>query len=119
MHGVGDPGVGFLEDARSRAHERRGDDGEVVHDLVNPPVQCGREPDLQRQGEQYLAQNVRKGQPEVLQVVLAQNADGVNRCRFISPAVMRQAYSLGPTCGSGGVDERGQMRRLNCADPLV
>ena len=71
-----DPAVGLLEDAGRGAHEGRPDDGEVVDDLVDPPVDGGGEADLQRQGEQHLAEDVRQREPEVLQVVLGEDVDG-------------------------------------------
>jgi hypothetical protein len=74
-----DPGVGLLEDAWRGAHERRLHHGEVVDDLVDAPVDGGGEADLQREGEQHLAEDVGQRQPEVLQVARVQDVHRVDR----------------------------------------
>jgi hypothetical protein len=73
LHHQRDVAVDLLEDAGPR-HEGRLHLGEVLDDLVDAAVDDGREADLQRNRQQLLAEDVRQRQPEVLQVVLLQDA---------------------------------------------
>ena len=112
-----DPAVCLLEDARCRAHERRLDDGEVVDDLVRPAVHRGREAAGELGRQQHLAERVRHRQPEVLQVVLGEDALRLDRGALVGPRLVPQPHALGLPGGSRGVDQRGERLTVGAGDP--
>ncbi len=109
-----DAAVRLLEDPRRSAHERRLDDRQVVDDLGDPSVDRRREADRDLRRQEDLAERVRHRQPEELQVVLGEELAGEDDRTFVRPAVVAQAYALGPAGGAGRVDqgrERAGLRR--------
>ncbi len=114
LHGD-DPAVRLLEDARSRAHERRLHDAEVLDDLVDPAVDRGREAAGELGGEQHLAEGVRHRQPQELEVVLVQDVLHLDRGALVDPRAVPQPDALGAAGGARGVD---QGRELVGADRL-
>ncbi len=109
----------LLEDPRRSAHEGRLDDGEVLDDLVDPPVDRGREAELQAGGEQHLAEDVREREPEVLEVVLVQGARRLGGRALVDDAVLHEAHALGPAGRAGGVDDDGEAVGAERVDPVV
>ena len=112
LHGD-DPAVRLLEDARRRAHERRLHDAEVLDDLVDPAVDGGREAAGELGGEQHLAEGVGHRQPQELQVVLAQDVLGLDRGALVDPGAVPQPHALGAAGGARGVDQGGELVRLD------
>ena len=108
--------MGLLEDARRSGHEGGLDDGHVVDDLLDAPVDGGREADLQAGGDEHLAEDVRERQPEELQVVLAEGAHRLDDGTLVDDAVLHEAHALGPAGRAGGVDDDGEALRPELVD---
>ncbi len=119
LRGERDLGPDLFEDARRTAHERRFDDGEVLHDPGQVAVDRGAEAELQLHRGQHLAQDVGHRQPQVLHVVGTQDVQGGNRFALVHPVVVHQPHALGPAGGAGRVDQGGQVLRAAVGDPLV
>ena len=99
----------LLEDARRAGHEEVGfDDGHVVDDLLDASVDGSREADLQTGGDQHLAEDVREGQPQELEVVLGQGSHRLDDGSLVDDAVLDEPHPLGPPGRAGGVDDDGE-----------
>ncbi len=108
LHGD-DAGMRLLEDPRRGTHERRLHHAEVVDDLVDPAVDRGGVADRELRGQQHLAEGVRHGQPAELEVVLVEDALGLDRRSLVDPRPVPQPDTLGPPGRAGGVDQGGQL----------
>ena len=77
-------------------HEVGLDDGEVLDDLVDPPVDRAREADLQLRGDEHLAERVREREPEELQLVAAQQTETLDRRCLVGqlPCVSSTPFGL-------------------------
>ncbi len=109
----------LLEDPRCAAHERRLDDAEVFHDPGQVTVDRGGEAELQLDRGEHFAQHVGHGQPQVLDVVGAQDIKGCNGFALVGPVVVDESNALGAAGRAGGVDQRRQVLRAAVGDPLV
>ena len=109
LDGLNDLCVHLLEDPRRTGHERRPEYGQVLNDLVHPAVDRRGKPDLQLHRRKHLAERVRQRQPQVLQVVAAQDPHGLGPGTDIGPAPMGQLHTLRTAGGPRRVDQRGQM----------
>ncbi len=115
----GDAVVDLLEDAGHGRHVGRPDHRQVLDDLVDAAVDGGDVTGLDLPGGQHLAEDVRERQPQVLDVVLGDQAGRRDRLRHVRPVVVREADPLGPAGGAGGVDEGGELVLGERADPLL
>ena len=111
--------MGLLEDARCRTHDCRTHDSEVLDDLVDATVDRRREPDRQRQRQHHLAEGMRQWQPQEVQVVRAQDLQGVDGGGGIRPRPMREPHTFRPAGGTGRVDDAGQLLRSDAVDAVV
>ena len=68
---------------------------EVLDDLVDPAVDRGGEADLQLDGDQRLAEDVGQRQPQVLQVVGADDVVRLDRRAHVGPASCTSRTPLG------------------------
>ena len=114
-----DAGVYLFEDARHRAHEGRAHRGEVVDDLLDAPVDRCREADQQRQRQHHLAERVRQRQPQVVQVVGAEDVQRVDGRGGVGPRLVGQPHPLRLARGAGGVDDAGQLARTDVVNAVV
>jgi len=103
--------VHSLEDARDDADEGGPDGREVCRDAVHAAVDGRRKAEADPEGHAHLAEDVREREPEELQVGRAQEIELADRLDFEEPAVVRKLDALGAAGGSGGVDERREIRR--------
>src|SRR5690606_35262278 len=104
-----DPVVDLLVDPRRAAHQGRLDDGEVLYQLVDPAVDVGGQADVDHPAEQRLAEGVGQRQPEVLQVILAQDAGLRLGYDLPRPATVQQLHALGRAGRTGRVHEGGEL----------
>lgn len=114
-----DPVVDLLEDPRHGRHVRGADDRQILDDLVDPAVHGDHLAGGDLPGGEHLAEDMRQRQPEVLHIVLMDQARRLNRAGHVRPAVVRQPDTLGTAGGTGGVDERGQLVGAQRGDPLL
>ena len=108
----------LLENARDRTHDRRADDRQVLDDLVDPAVDNGGESDGQRQRKHHLAERMGQWQPQVVQILFRQHAEGIHCRRGVSPRILSEPHPLGFTGGARGVDECGQLVGANRVDAI-
>ncbi|AKZ55655.1 hypothetical protein SAM23877_2606 [Streptomyces ambofaciens ATCC 23877] len=114
----GDAVVDLLEDARDGRHVGRLHDRQVLDDLVDAAVDGGDVTGFDLAGGEHLAEDVREGQPQVLHVVLGDQAGRGDRLRHVRPVVVRETHPLGAAGGAGGVDEGGELVLGERAHPL-
>ena len=81
--------------------------------LSTRPSTAVGEADRELGAQQHLAERVRHRQPQELQVVLGQDVLGLDRLALVGPRAVPQPHTLGPAGGAGGVDQRGQLVRLD------
>ena len=102
----------LLEDAGDRADEGGPEVGQVLDDLVDPPVHGRREPEAKLGRADHLPERVRQRQPEELEGVgVIEDARDLHRPRLRHPAAVGELDALGPAGGARGVEERGQRIR--------
>src|SRR5699024_5809263 len=120
--------VDLLEDTGRGGHERGPHDRQVLHDLVHPPVHRRGEPRLQLGDPHDLAEDVGQWQPQVLDVVLADQfrppgtqliVHVLHGPGLVEPVGVVQAHTLGSTGGPRGVDKSGQVVGSYGGDQLL
>ena len=77
--------------------------------LSMPAVHRSCEADVNLDRDQGLTEDMAERQPQVLEVVGANDVQRLHGGALVGPAVLRQAYALGPPGGTGGVDQRRQV----------